>query len=129
MSPSSQKAKTLYELAEEREKELLEKADAREKELSRTNRSKSKSTSRSSEVDQPTILVEPIPRGGKSPKVRTDGEGDQDDEVLGPLSLSFFWSCTLSMLHFTLDVLVHHQYRQEVGWGMIVRRTVTSFPG
>ncbi|MCJ1259140.1 hypothetical protein MMC24_006975 [Lignoscripta atroalba] len=50
------------------------------------------------------------------------------DDPMGPFGQALFFSVTLTMLHFTLDVLVHHQYRQEIGWDMIVQRTVTTFP-
>lgn len=51
-----------------------------------------------------------------------------DGEPIGPLGNAFFWSVVLGMLHFTLDVLVYSQYRQEIEWPPIFRRTATILP-
>ncbi|KAK5118978.1 hypothetical protein LTR62_000189 [Meristemomyces frigidus] len=51
-----------------------------------------------------------------------------DDDPIGPLGQAVFWSFTLSMLHFTFDVLVQHQYRQDVDWPAIFQRTATMVP-
>lgn len=32
------------------------------------------------------------------------------------------------MLHFTLDVLVHHQYALSISWSNIIRRTLAALP-
>ena len=105
------KAKTLYELAEEREAELLRKADARRRVIQGGK----------PKAHEAGITVEK--RSGAATAVQ------DEEEALGPLSLSFFYALTLSMLHFTLDVLVYHQYRREIEWPAIFRRTVTSLPG
>ena len=55
-------------------------------------------------------------------------DGLSDDELLGPLGQALFNAVTLTILHFTLDVLVHHQYRTEVGWNQIFLKTLTAFP-
>ncbi|KAF2225678.1 hypothetical protein BDZ85DRAFT_193329 [Elsinoe ampelina] len=40
-----------------------------------------------------------------------NGNGDAEgEEVVGPLGEAVFYTITLSMLHFTLLLLVHHQY-------------------
>ncbi|KAI9827772.1 MAG: hypothetical protein M1832_004261 [Thelocarpon impressellum] len=58
-----------------------------------------------------------------------DGKDDEDDdEPLGPLAACFFLAVSLTMFHFTLDVLVHNQYRQSIEWGMIAPRTLKTFP-
>ncbi|KAF2720395.1 hypothetical protein K431DRAFT_339444 [Polychaeton citri CBS 116435] len=49
-------------------------------------------------------------------------------EPLGPIEQAIFWAVLLSMLHFTLDVLVYNQYRQELEWWSIWSRTLTVFP-
>ncbi|MCJ1474876.1 hypothetical protein MMC13_003536 [Lambiella insularis] len=49
------------------------------------------------------------------------------DEPIGPLGQAVFFAVTLTMLHFTLDVLVHQQYRQQIGWDMIFQRTISTF--
>ena len=53
---------------------------------------------------------------------------DQDTEVMTIFEQSIFLAGTLAMLHFTIDVLVHHQYRQEVVWRDIIWRTAMNFP-
>jgi len=50
------------------------------------------------------------------------------DDPVGPLGQAIFLSIPLTMLHFTLDVLVHQQYRQSIDWGMIIQRTAFTFP-
>lgn len=56
-------------------------------------------------------------------------EGSEDAEPLvGRLGESFLWSISLTMLHFTLDVLVSHQYAVEIDWSAIVMRAVQAFP-
>ncbi|MCJ1389468.1 hypothetical protein MMC18_002325 [Xylographa bjoerkii] len=51
-----------------------------------------------------------------------------EDSLIGPLGETIFYAITLTMLHFTLDVLVHQQYRQEIGWNMIIQRTAITLP-
>ena len=51
-----------------------------------------------------------------------------DDEPIGPIGNAVFLSVCLTMVHFTLDVLVHNQYRQETEWRSIWLRTFTIFP-
>ncbi|MCJ1379971.1 hypothetical protein MMC17_003074 [Xylographa soralifera] len=51
-----------------------------------------------------------------------------EGNLVGPLGEALFYTTTLTMLHFTLDVLVHQQYRQEIGWNMIAQRTAITFP-
>ena len=51
-----------------------------------------------------------------------------DEEPVGPFGQAIFFSISLTMLHFTLDVLVHQQYRQSIAWDMILRRTAITFP-
>lgn len=51
-----------------------------------------------------------------------------DDEPIGPLGNAVFWSITLAMIHFTLDVLVYNQYAQEIIWPSIFKRTATILP-
>ncbi|KXL46937.1 hypothetical protein M433DRAFT_142868 [Acidomyces richmondensis BFW] len=56
------------------------------------------------------------------------GLGGPDDEFLGPLGQSVFWSTALAMLHFTLDVLVSNQYRQDIDFPSITRRSLLMWP-
>lgn len=52
----------------------------------------------------------------------------EDADPLGPLGNAIFLTITLSMLHFTLDVLVYHQYRQSIEWNEIFKRTAMVVP-
>ena len=71
-------------------------------------------------IPTPTI----IPKG--TPSVQK--KSLREDDLIGPLGEALFYAITLTMLHFTLDVLVHQQYREEIGWSMIVQRTIITFP-
>jgi hypothetical protein len=51
-----------------------------------------------------------------------------DDEPIGPIGNAVFWAMSLGMVHFTLDVLVYNQYRQEIDWWDIVVRFFTILP-
>ncbi|KAK5167655.1 uncharacterized protein LTR77_007354 [Saxophila tyrrhenica] len=66
-------------------------------------------------------------------RVRDEGgnileAGLGDDEEIGPVGMAVFWALTLGMVHFTLDVLVYSQYRQEIEWWEIVKRTAFMMP-
>lgn len=66
-------------------------------------------------------------------KVRDEGgnileAGLEVDEPIGAFEQAVFWCVVLSMLHFTLDVLVYNQYRQEIEWPEIWKRTFTMLP-
>lgn len=54
--------------------------------------------------------------------------GGDDDEPIGPVGNAVFWSVCLAMVHFTLDVLVYNQYRQEMEWWPIFQRTFLMLP-
>ncbi|KAG9240347.1 hypothetical protein BJ878DRAFT_297639 [Calycina marina] len=53
---------------------------------------------------------------------------DDEDSLVGRLGESIFWSLSLSMLHFTLDVLVSHQYAVDISWPVIAGRAAHAFP-
>ncbi|KAI9816762.1 MAG: hypothetical protein M1827_001407 [Pycnora praestabilis] len=57
-----------------------------------------------------------------------EGNGDVGEDPIGSFGQAVFFALTLGMLHFTLDVLVHQQYRQEIDWAMIFRRSGMSLP-
>ena len=58
-----------------------------------------------------------------------DLELADDEPLVGRLGDSILWSLSLTMLHFTLDVLVSHQYAIEIEWPMVVKRAAQAFPG
>ncbi len=99
---SGPKGKTLFELAEERQG-LLDKGKPFPKATINT-------PSRDDDTHKANIV-------------------EEIDEPIGPLGQAVFFTSTLAMLHFTLDVLVQHQYKQDIEWGTIVRRTGMVVPG
>ncbi|KAI0178299.1 hypothetical protein BJ166DRAFT_601010 [Pestalotiopsis sp. NC0098] len=102
--------KTLLELAQERQ--LFEQADVRQRKL---------------DVKPPARA----PQHGAD----DDDADDEDEEEEGSAELSssaerildvLLWAISLSMLHFTLDVLVQHQYAVRISWVQIISRTATA---
>ena len=55
-------------------------------------------------------------------------QAQRDGDIGAALGHALFLGPALSMLHFTLDVLVYHQYRQDMAWGEIARRSGTAAP-
>ncbi|GAP88813.1 putative deacetylase-like protein [Rosellinia necatrix] len=55
---------------------------------------------------------------------------DNDEELLSPtadrIMEALLWTVSLAMLHFTLDVLVQHQYAMEILWHQIVTRALVA---
>jgi hypothetical protein len=49
------------------------------------------------------------------------------DEPIGRFGQALFYTISLIMLHFTLDVLAHNQYRQDIDWRLISQTTATAF--
>ncbi|KAI1114629.1 hypothetical protein F5Y14DRAFT_166518 [Nemania sp. NC0429] len=58
-------------------------------------------------------------------------DGDGDDGELSPttdrIMDALLWTVSLAMLHFTLDVLVQHQYAVDIEWPGIVARALLAF--
>ena len=109
------KHKTLYEIAAERQAEF-----------SKGQPFEPSSSLSSNGTDEPTIISTTInPDGSLSNEPQP-----APDEPIGPFGQAVFSALTLTMLHFTLDVLVHHQYRQAetIEWSMIVQRALITFP-
>lgn len=57
-----------------------------------------------------------------------EGHDVTDEEVVGPLGEAIFLTITLSMVHFTLDVLVYQQYAMDIIWPAIFKRTASMVP-
>jgi hypothetical protein len=55
-------------------------------------------------------------------------EHEDEDESLGPFGESIVYSVALSMIHFTLDILVFYQYRREIEWKEIFFRAARVLP-
>lgn len=103
---------TLLQLADERN--LFQQALDREKELKRqkTRASKSSGESDSDEDDD----EKEAEVAGLPPRV---------EQIMDTL----LWTISLSMLHFTLDVLVQNQYAVELSWHDVSVRTGRAFLG
>ncbi|KAK6200585.1 hypothetical protein LQW54_009704 [Pestalotiopsis sp. IQ-011] len=104
--------KTLLELAQERQ--LFEQAAVRQRKLD------GKSPARA-------------PQHGADDEDADDEDEDEEEEGSAELSSSaermldvLLWAISLSMLHFTLDVLVQHQYAVRISWVQIISRTATA---
>jgi len=50
------------------------------------------------------------------------------DPPVGRLGEAILWSTSLTMLHFTFDVLVANQYAVEISWPKIITRAAQAFP-
>lgn len=64
-------------------------------------------------------------------KAQQEAEGGLDesgDPLVGRLGESILWSISLTMLHFTLDVLVANQYAVAIKWPALFARTAQAFP-
>lgn len=56
------------------------------------------------------------------------GLDENGDPLIGRLGESILWSISLTMLHFTLDVLVANQYAVDIQWPKLITRTLQAFP-
>ncbi|MCJ1224283.1 hypothetical protein MMC12_000927 [Toensbergia leucococca] len=50
------------------------------------------------------------------------------ETILSTLADSLLQTLPLTALHFTLDVLVHSQYAQQIAWRTITTRALATFP-
>ena len=115
------KHKTLYDIAAERQAALFPNASTAPLKTNESN---------------PEIITTKINKDGsishsKEPQHATpeeETEIEKDEELPGPLSHALLYAVTFTMLHFTLDVLVHNQYRISIGWDLIFQRAATAFP-
>lgn len=104
--------------------------------LEQPDRSGRNSTTLMDIYEQKKALLEhgqPFSKVHEDGLVRDEGgnileAGLGNGEPIGPVGNAIFWSVCLAMVHFTLDVLVFNQYRQEIEWSEIFLRTATVFP-
>ncbi|MCJ1298958.1 hypothetical protein MMC08_001749 [Hypocenomyce scalaris] len=112
MARKSPKPKTLYEIAAERQ------ADLQKGQPFAPSASKNPT---------PSVITNRInPNGNLSQEPDTEITDATSSTTI--FANAVFTSLPLSMLHFTLDVLVHHQYALSISWSSIFRRTLTTFP-
>jgi len=106
--------KTLLELAQERG--LFDQAKKREEEIGKK------------------AAPIRIPRPRKDDSDEEEDEDDDDEVGLTPgaerVLETLLWTMSLAMLHFTLDVLVYHQYSVDrISWPNICQRFAQAFLG
>jgi hypothetical protein len=78
---------------------------------------------------QQTLLDLAQQRGLLNDLQGNDGGPPADEEALvGRLGESILWSMSLTVAHFTLDVLVANQYAVELEWPTLISRTLQAFP-
>ena len=56
-------------------------------------------------------------------------EAEEAEVLVGRIGESILWSVSLTMLHFTLDVLAMNQYAIDINWSKVVKRASQAFPG
>ena len=56
-------------------------------------------------------------------------DNDEEEMMFSALGQALFTAASLSMLHFTLDLLVRHQYAQDIDWSEMRWKTGKAFPG
>lgn len=74
------------------------------------------------------IIEEKRPRNPDGTPIEAGGE-ENEEVIFGPGMQAFTWMVPLMMLLFSLDYLVHQQYRQEVEMRMIIMRVLKAAPG
>jgi hypothetical protein len=70
-----------------------------------------------------------VQNGKRPPKDNTPArEPPSDDDKLTPLPEAVLYAVTMAVCHFTLDVLVYNQYREDIIWAEIITRAATALP-
>jgi hypothetical protein len=64
----------------------------------------------------------------KAQQAAEEGLDESGEPLVGRLGESILWSISLTMLHFTLDVLVANQYAVAIKWPALIARTAQAFP-
>jgi len=77
---------------------------------------------------QQTMLDLAEQRGLLKEEMGDQNGGDDEEPSVGRLGESILWSISLTMLHFTLDVLVANQYAMQIIWPDLISRTFQAFP-
>ena len=110
------KAKTLYEIAAERQASLqggqpfLGGSDDPSSSSGKTKTVKINADGTMTEIPDTEVAEEP------------------EDEPIGRFGQAVLYAISLTMAHFTLDVIVHQQYREEIGWDEITKRALGTLP-
>src|SRR5205085_669505 len=126
---SGPQGKTLLELAEERQAELFAEAEARQRELNAARGPGGKTPGSASTGGGAGGAGGASGRGESNvPGQGSDSDFLFTDEPVSPGAEAALLGFSLTALHLTLDILVHHQYRQSVDWGEIAGRAVVALP-
>ena len=64
----------------------------------------------------------------KAQQAAEDGLDESGEALVVRIGESILWSTSLTMLHFTLDVLVANQYAVAIKWPALITRTLQAFP-
>ncbi|KAA6408672.1 MAG: hypothetical protein FRX48_07754 [Lasallia pustulata] len=112
MARKSAKPKTLYEIAAERQADLQK------------GRPFAPTAPQNATPSITTTRINPDGSLSHDPEAGLSDVSSTSTVVANAI----FTSVTLSMLHFTLDVLVHHQYALSISWSNIIRRTLAALP-
>ncbi|KAE9373567.1 hypothetical protein N431DRAFT_504206 [Stipitochalara longipes BDJ] len=64
----------------------------------------------------------------KAQQAAEEGLDESGEPLVGRVGESILWSISLTMLHFTLDVLVANQYAVAIKWPALITRTAQAFP-
>ena len=114
--------KTLFDLAAERQAEL-------------SSQTSSNSAPNKPNGAQPTEIIttkiNPDGTISHAPEPISDddkGNGSSTSDPIGPFGYALIYALTFTALHFTLDVLVHSQYRMSTDWSLITQKTALAFP-
>lgn len=75
---------------------------------------------------QPKVVLKSIKPDGTFAQDVTEEE--PLDDPIGAFGNAVFYALSLTMLHLTLDVLVHNQYAEAIKWEDITWRTAQTFP-
>ncbi|MCJ1332400.1 hypothetical protein MMC10_009092 [Thelotrema lepadinum] len=115
--------KTLFDLAAERQAELSSKHHS------------SPASSKHNGTQPTEVITTKINPDGSithAPKPVSEDSADIDVETtadpIGPFGYALIYALTFTALHFTLDVLVHSQYRMSTDWSLIAQKTAVAFP-
>ena len=114
--------KTLLSMAQQQN--LFEQAEVREQKLRQRKRKQRKRGQNQQKKD------EHDGEGGEEEEEEEEDAGEGEiDPTMDHILDSFFWGVSLSMLHFTLDLLVQHQYAMTIEWRPMFRRWIGALLG
>jgi hypothetical protein len=88
-------------------KTLFELAEERQKELDKTK---------------------PAGWNAKARRPSATARAADEEAAIGAFGDALLYSTSMTALHFTLDVIVYSQYREDIIWGEIVQRAATAWP-